>query len=341
MDAKTNDKHNNILKGIDINAAREVLQREARAIEAVARGLDNTFAAAAEMIYHCSGSVVLSGIGKAGIIAQKISSTLASTGTPSHFLHAAEAVHGDLGRLRENDIAIVLSHSGASEEIVRLIALLKQLSVPMIAITGDGQSPLAQHSDVVINMGRVEEVCPLGLAPTASTTCMLAVGDALAMTVMKLRNFQSADYARYHPGGELGRRLVTVEQAAWFSRGKALPEAADNLSVAEALAQAEKIAAARHGCILLIDNQRRLTGILTDGDLRRGFERFGAELSSKPVREVMTAHPRFVTPDTLASEAMAIFSRHRIDELPVVDKEHKPVGLIDVQDIVAIRVLQS
>ncbi|MBN2211030.1 MAG: KpsF/GutQ family sugar-phosphate isomerase [Sedimentisphaerales bacterium] len=341
MDAKTNKTLKNITLGIDLDAAREVLQREARAIGAVAQGLDGNFVAATEMIFRCTGSVVLSGIGKAGIIAQKISSTLASTGTPSHFLHAAEAVHGDLGRLRENDIAVVLSHSGASEEIVRLIALLKQLSIPMIAITGDGDSPLAKHSDVVINMGRVEEVCPLGLAPTASTTCMLAVGDALAMTVMKLRNFQSADYARYHPGGELGRRLVTVEQAAWFSRGKPLPEAPDNVTVASALKLAETSAAARHGSVLLVDDRRRLTGILTDGDLRRGVERFGAELGEKPVKAIMTQNPRVVTPDTLASEAMAIFSRYRIDDLPVVDAEHRPVGLIDVQDIVAIRVLQS
>lgn len=325
---------------IDLDDAREVLRREAQAVEALAGSLSEGFKTAAAMIYHCSGSVVLCGIGKAGIIAEKISSTLASTGTPSHFLHAAEAVHGDLGRLREGDIAIVLSHSGESEEIVRLIALLKQLNVPMIAITGNEKSPLARHSQVTLSLGKVEEVCPLGLAPTASTTCMLALGDALAMTVMKMRNFQAADYARYHPGGALGRKLVTVEQAAWFSRGKPLPAAPENCTITQALQKAEQTASARHGCVLLVDDAGKLTGIITDGDLRRGLEKFGVEVGSQPVSTLMTRNPRVVRPDTLASEAMAIFNKFRIDEIPVVDHEGRPVGLIDVQDVLSLKILQ-
>jgi arabinose-5-phosphate isomerase len=325
---------------IDLEQAREIIRREAQAVARLADELDEEFTAAAEMIYNCLGSVVVTGVGKAGIIGRKVSATLASTGTPSHFLHAAEAVHGDLGRLRDNDIAIVLSQSGESNEVVRLIALLKKLGVRMIAITGNKKSPLAQHSEVVLWLGNLEEVCPLGLAPSTSTTCMLALGDALALTVMKARNFQAEDYARYHPGGALGRRLVTVEQAALFSRGEALPQAPDNYTVRAALEKAESCTVMRHGCIMLVDSDGRLSGLLTDGDLRRGMKEKGIQIQNIPVREIMTHNPRVVRPDTLAGEAMAIFHKYRIDEIPVVDEAGKPVGLIDVQDVLALRTLQ-
>ncbi|MBN1764853.1 MAG: KpsF/GutQ family sugar-phosphate isomerase [Sedimentisphaerales bacterium] len=325
---------------IDLDLAREILRREAGAVAQLAEHLDGNFSVAAQMIYDCLGSVVVTGIGKAGIVGQKISATLASTGTPSHFLHAAEAVHGDLGRLRDKDIAIVLSHSGESEEIVRLIALLKKLQVKMIAITGNTKSPLSQHSEVTLWLGNLEEVGPLGLAPSTSTTCMLALGDALALTVMKMRNFQADDYARYHPGGALGRKLITVEQAALFSHGKTLPLAPETSTVQQALEQAEKSAALRHGCIILIDTQGKMTGLLSDGDLRRAIRNTGEQALKLPVKKIMTKNPKVVRPDTLASEAMAIFHKHRIDEIPVVDKQGKPVGLIDVQDVVALKVLQ-
>lgn len=326
--------------GIDLEGAREILRREGQAVSALAELLDDEFARAAEMIYACRGSVVVSGVGKAGIIGQKISATLASTGTPSHFLHAAEAVHGDLGRLRDEDIAVVLSHSGASEEIVRLIAQLKEMAIPLIGITGNQQSPLAQYSDVTVWLGSLEEVCPLGLAPSASTTCMLAVGDALALTIMRKRNFKKEDYARYHPGGDLGRRLVTVEQAAFFSEGDPLPQARDDCNLGEALAQAKKFAPKRPGCVLLVDNDGRLSGLITDGDLRRALMTYAEMALQKPVTELMTAHPTVVYPDTLASEAVAIFHKLRIDEIPVVDHDRHPVGLIDVQDVVALKVVQ-
>ena len=325
---------------IDLEQARDLMRREAQAIERLAEGLNTDFSRAAQLIYECSGTIVLTGIGKAGIIARKISATLASTGTPSHFLHAAEAVHGDLGRLRSQDIAVVLSHSGQSEEITRLIALLKQLDIRMIGITSRDESPLAQHSDVTISLGKIEEVCPLGLAPTASTTCMLALGDALAITVMQLRNFQSEDYARYHPGGALGRQLVTVKQAAMFTRGKPLPQASDQTTVAEAITQAEAKTEMRHGCVLLVNTKGQLSGLFTDGDLRRALKEKGAQVLSTPVVEIMTKGPKVVKPDTLASEALAIFHKHRIDEIPVVDEDGRPVGLIDVQDVVALKVVQ-
>ncbi len=323
-----------------LEQGREVIRREAAALGQLAENLDENFITAVEMIHDCKGSVVVTGTGKAGIVGQKISATLASTGTPSHFLHAAEAVHGDLGRLRDEDIAIVLSYSGESEEISRLIAMLKQLDVRMIGITGEKNSPLARHSEVTIWLANLEEVCPLGLAPSTSTTCMLALGDALALTVMKLRHFQAEDYARYHPGGSLGRKLVTVEQAALFNREKALPEAPDSCTVQEALEQAEVKTELRHGCILLVDEEGKLSGLLTDGDLRRGIREKGARFHNQPVSQIMTRNPKVVKPDTLASEALAIFHKNRIDEIPVVDGEGKPVGLIDVQDVVALRILQ-
>ena len=323
-----------------LDEAREIIRREAQAVAALAETLEESFVRAAEMIFACRGSVVLSGIGKAGIVAGKISATLASTGTPSHFLHAAEAVHGDLGRLRQEDIAVVLSHSGESEEIVRLIALLKQLGITMIAITGNDESPLARHSDLVISIGMIDEVCPLGLAPTASTTCMLALGDALALTVMKMRDFHAEDYARYHPGGALGRKLITVEQASLFKRSDELPQAADNCTVQEAIEQAESKTPRRYGCILLVDASGRLSGLITDGDLRRALAEKGQAIHDLAVKQIMTADPKVVHPDTLASEAMAVFHRHRIDELPVVDHDHRPVGLIDVQDLLTLKVVQ-
>ena len=330
----------NQIPRIDLEKAKQCMCREAQAIEAVADQLDDSFADAVRLIFNCSGAVVLSGIGKAGIIAQKISATLASTGTPSYFLHAAEAVHGDLGRLRQEDLAVVLSHSGQSDEIVRLIALLKKLGIRMIGITGNKDSALGQHSDVTISLGRIEEVCPLGLAPSASTTCMLALGDALSITVMEIRDFKAEDYARFHPGGDLGRKLITVEQAALFSPGKPLPQASDQCSVYGALQQAHTKTSMRYGCILLVDGEGCLSGILTDGDLRRAIEKKDTQIPNSPVAQFMTRNPKVVHPDTLASEALAIFHQNRIDEIPVVDKDGRPVGIIDVQDVVTLKVLQ-
>lgn len=329
-----------MMNKIDLEEAREILRREGQAVSGLAELLDGEFVRAVEMIYDCRGSVVISGVGKAGIIGQKISATLASTGTPSHFMHAAEAVHGDLGRLREMDVAVVLSHSGGSEEIVRLIAQLKEMDIPLIGITGSKESPLAQHSDVTVWLGELQEVCPLGLAPSVSTTCMLAMGDALALTVMGMRNFQKEDYARYHPGGDLGRKLVTVEQAAFFSKGDPLPQAKEDCSLAEALGQAKRFAPKRPGCVLVVDGDGRLSGLMTDGDLRRAMITYGEEALSKSVGEIMTADPKVVHPDTLASEAVGIFHKYRIDEIPVVDHDGRPVGLIDVQDIVALKIVQ-
>jgi arabinose-5-phosphate isomerase len=321
----------------DLEYAKQVIETEARAIKAVAEIVNGSFAKAVEMIYNCSGSVIVSGIGKAGIIGQKISATLASTGTPSHFLHPAEAVHGDLGRLRKDDIVIVLSYGGETDEIIRLINLVKQLDIKLIAITGDGDSTLSKHSDVVLCMGKMAEACPLGVAPSVSTTCMLAVGDAIAFTVMKTRNFGVEDYVRFHPGGSLGAKLMTVEQSMMFKAGEKLPIAKADDTIKQMLEKTGDVK--RHGAVMIVDKNGRLAGIVTDADMRRLMTKQGPAAFAVRVSDIMTANCKKVRVDALAAEATAIFHKYRIDDLPVVDAEDRPVGMIDVQDIVMIKVV--
>jgi arabinose-5-phosphate isomerase len=321
----------------DLEYARKVIEAEADAIISITPIVDVSFARACGMIYECSGSCIISGIGKAGIIGQKISATLASTGTPSHFLHPVEAVHGDLGRLRNNDIVMVLSYGGETDEVIRLINLVKQLEIKLIAITGQSDSTLCKHSDVMLCMGQMSEACPLGVAPSVSTTCMLAVGDALAFTVMKARNFGVEDYVRFHPGGSLGTRLMTVEQSMMFRPGERLPvvEVADTIKVL--LEKTGEIK--RHGAVMVAGEDGKLAGIITDADLRRLMTRHGLKAFEFEAGEVMTPDCKKIRADALAAEATAIFHKYRIDDLPVVDADDKPVGLIDVQDVVTIKVV--
>jgi len=279
----------------------------------------------------------MSGIGKAGIIGQKISATLASTGTPSHFLHPAEAIHGDLGRLRKEDIVVVLSYGGETDEVTRLISLVKSLQIRLIAITSDVDSTLSQHSDITLCMGKLDEACPLGVAPSVSTTCMLALGDALALTLMKARNFSTEDYVRFHPGGSLGAKLMTVEQSMMFRPGEALPIALVTDTIEQVLDKTAKIK--RHGAVMLVDDQGALAGIVTDADLRRLVAAKGKGAFAVSARDVMTADCKRICVTALACEATALFHKYRIDELPVVDSKDHPVGLIDVQDIVTIKVV--
>jgi arabinose-5-phosphate isomerase len=321
----------------DLDYARKVIETEAYAIGSLTPVVDASFARAAEMIYNCSGSCILSGIGKAGIIGQKISATLASTGTPSHFLHPAEAVHGDLGRLRKDDIVIVLSYGGETDEVTRLINLIKQLQIKLIAITGESDSTLCKYSDVALCIGQISEACPLGVAPSVSTTCMLAIGDALAFTVMKARNFSVEDYVRFHPGGSLGAKLMTVEQSMMFRPGEKLPIAEMTDTVARLLEKTGDVK--RHGAVMVVDSNGKLEGIITDADLRRLLTKHGKKAFDLETGDVMTANCKRIRADALASEATALFHRYRIDELPVVDPQDRPVGLIDVQDIVTIKVV--
>jgi arabinose-5-phosphate isomerase len=321
----------------DLDYARKVIEAEAEAISSITPIVDASFAKAAEMIYNCSGSCIVSGIGKAGIIGQKISATMASTGTPSHFLHPVEAVHGDLGRLRKNDIVIVLSFRGETDEIIRLINLVKQLEIKLIAITGDRDSTLGKHADVVLCMGKMSEVCPLGVAPSVSTTCMLAIGDALAFTIMKARNFSVEDYVRFHPGGSLGAELMTVEQSMMFKPGEKLPIAEGTDTIRELLEKTSDVK--RHGAVMIVNEDGKLAGIVTDADLRRLITKEGQSAFELKAGDVMTTNCKKVRADALAAEATAIFHKYRIDELPVVDGDDRPVGVIDVQDIVTIKVI--
>ena len=323
---------------INIDFAESVVQAEGKAVMGLSSLIRQAaFEATVQLFLECNGSVIVSGMGKAGIVGNKISATLASTGTASHFLHPAEAVHGDLGRIQTNDIVLALSHSGESEEIVRLIEPLKQREIKLVSIVGDPRSRLAIHSDVVLSMGVLTEACPLGVAPTVSTTCMLALGDALALTTMKARNFSTEDYSRFHPGGALGRKLLTVGQTMWFKPGESLPLASQDDTVQEMLTKNETTK--RRGAVMVTDASGKLAGIITDADLRRAVAKDGTAIFSKKTAELMTPDCKRVREDTLAAEAMAVFHKYRIDELPVVDAEDKPLGLIDVQDIVSIKIV--
>ncbi|HUS93440.1 MAG TPA: KpsF/GutQ family sugar-phosphate isomerase [Phycisphaerae bacterium] len=324
---------------VDLDLARRALLAEGDALRALAGQIGDDFAAAARRVFQCPGTVVLTGIGKAGLVARKISATLASTGTQSLFLHPVEALHGDLGRARRGDVVIALSHSGRTEELIRLLDHLKARGAQLIALTGTPDSPLGQNADVTVCYGPVEEACPLGLAPTVSTTCMLALGDALAIAVMQMRRLTPEEFAAYHPAGELGRKLLKVEEAMMFRRGEQLALVADTLTLGEALAAAESVPR-RTGAMLLVDAGGRLSGILTDADVRRLLlARRGEDLLACPVADVMTRNPKRIRLGELASEAMAVLNRYRIDELPVVDGDDKPVGVIDVQDLLGIKTL--
>ncbi len=326
---------------VDLDLARSALQAESRAIASLVDQVGDSFAAAATAVFECTGKVVLTGIGKAGLIAQKVSATLASTGTQSIFLHPVEALHGDLGRLQREDVVIALSHSGETQEIVRLLDHIKSRGASVIALTGLDDSTLVRYADIAIRYGNVEEACPHGLAPTVSTTCMLALGDALALTVMQMRDFKPEDFSVFHPGGSLGRKLLKVEEAMSFKGEDRLHAVSDQFTLAKALAEAEKVER-RTGAMLLVDADNRLSGILTDADLRRILvKRGGDNILDMPVADVMTRDPRRIHAGELASEALAILNEYRIDELPVVDDDGRPVGVIDVQDLLGIKTVNN
>jgi len=322
---------------VDLELARRALRAEGEAISALADQVGEPFARAARMVFDCPGTIILTGIGKAGLVARKISATLASTGTRSLFLHPVEALHGDIGRAGRGDVCLALSHSGQTLELIRLLDHLNTRGAKVIALTGSADSALGRNADVTISYGQIEEACPLGLAPTVSTSCMLALGDALAVAVMKMRDFTPEDFAAYHPAGELGRKLLKVEEAMKFRRGGQLALVSDALTLREALAQADT-GPRRTGAMLLVDADGRLSGILTDADIRRLLLlRDGTDLLGGPVADLMTRDPKRIRLGELASEAVGILNQYRIDELPVVDADDRPVGVIDVQDLLGIK----
>ena len=317
--------------------AQQVIEAEASTVKALSASVDESFDRAVRLVLACPGAVLVSGIGKAGHVARKLSASFSSTGTPSHFLNPAEALHGDLGSLRKGDVVVILSYSGESDEILRMLSVVKKLGNPVIAITSTATSALARHSDIVLRLGKIEEACPLGLAPSASTTAMAALGDALFLTVMKCRKFTSDDFALYHPAGQLGRKLIKVREAMSFRRGENLPVASDRLTVGQVLREVSSIKRRSGAVILADDASGKITGIFSDGDLRRLILHDQDAALRRPVREVMTANPKRIRGDALASEALAILRQHRIDDLPVVDDDDRPIGLIDVQDLVVLK----
>jgi arabinose-5-phosphate isomerase len=318
--------------------AIEVLQTEAAAVRSLTRSVDESFEKAVRLIADCRASVLTTGVGKAGHIARKVSATMSRTGTPSHFLSPLDAVHGDLGSVRNGDVVVIFSSSGESDEILRMLSILKKLDHPVIAVTSNRTNSLAKHADVVLAMGRIEEACPLKLAPSASTTAMLALGDALALTVMQERKFTAEQFAVFHPAGQLGRKLIKVSEAMTFRKGENLALAPDDLSVGDVLHRVSTIKR-RSGAVVLVDETGKVSGIFTDGDLRRLVQENSGDGLGRSMRSVMHKNPKRIPAEHLASEAMAIMRQYRIDELPVVDDQDRPVGLIDVQDLVVLRML--
>lgn len=308
---------------------RQVIAQEARALGQLA--LDAAFVEAVRCVVDCRGRVVVTGIGKAGLIGAKISATMASTGTPSIELHPVEALHGDLGRVDEHDVVLALSNSGETEELLRLLPAVRQTGAALIALTGDGSSTLARHSDVVLDIGKIDEACPLGMAPSTSTTAMLALGDALSLTVAHLKDFKPEDFAKFHPGGKLGLLLMKVSEV--MRTGEAVPVLPPETTVRDLLMAVTR---ARSGSGIIVDTVGRLEGIFSDGDLRRCLSVDGPDDLDRPVGDLMTRDPTRIRGDELVTAAMHLMSSRRHNQLPVVDADGHVIGLIDAQDVLAL-----
>jgi len=310
------------------NTAKKVIDIEARAIAALKKRINKDFAGIIEHICKIKGKVIITGMGKPGFIAQKISATMSSTGTPSMYLHPAEAWHGDLGRVSRNDCVIALSNSGNTEEIVKLLPIIKRIGAKMIAFTGNMNSELAKNSDFVVDTSVKAEACSLGLAPTSSTTAMLVMGDALSVALLEKKGFKEKDFAFYHPGGILGKRLLLKVEDI-MRKGLNNPVVKEDTKVKQVLVA---ITRARAGSASVVANNGRLTGIFTDGDLRRNLDK-DPNITNKKIKDVMTKNPTTIGKDKLAADAFQLLKTKRIDEVPVVDKNGRPIGLLDVQDL--------
>ncbi len=316
-----------------LRAASELLNQEAQAIARTAQHLPLGFADAVLQLRQCQGCVVVTGIGKAGWVGQKISASLASTGTRSHFLHPAEAIHGDLGRIAPEDWIVALSNSGETEELTRILPHLKRLSAGIVAITAGEKSSLAQAADIVIAFGKQIEACHLGLAPSTSTSVMLAVGDALALVLSRLKRFEPLDFARFHPGGALGRKLATVDD---IMRGIDKCRVAQEHELVREIYVRSSVSERRIGVILVVDSENKLAGLFTDSDLARLLERRRDTLLDRPIVEVMTRRPLTVTSGAGAQMAVDCLAAHNISELPVVNTIGEPIGVIDITDVIGM-----
>ncbi len=312
--------------------AREVLRMEAEAILELVPRIDDNFAAAVKMILECEGRTVITGMGKSGLIGRKMAATLASTGTPSFYLHPAEGIHGDLGMVTESDVVIALSNSGETGEVLNILPSLRRIGAKVIAMVGNPDSTLGKNADVILNVGVSREACPLGLAPTSSTTAALAYGDALALALLKKHNFTASQFAIFHPGGSLGRKLLlTVGNI--MHKGSENPIVLADTTVQEALFI---ITDKGLGAVSVVDANGIMQGVLTDGDIRRGLSK-GVDFLQSPVRDLMTRDPKTITEDKLAAQALHIMESNKpkpITVLPVIDAENKVIGLLHMTDLV-------
>ena len=312
-----------------IEKGKEVIRIEAASVAALESRIDDNFTRAVEMIFGCTGRIVVTGVGKSGAIARKIVATLNSTGTPALFLHPADAVHGDLGMVRREDVLLCLSKSGDTGELQSLLPLIKRIGAPIIAMVGSVKSKLAADSDIVLDVSVGEEACPHDLAPTSSTTAALALGDALAMALLTLRNFTAEDFAFYHPGGTLGKRLL-LKVSELMVKGDLVPAVSQGVPVRDAIIE---ISSKRLGATCVVDGSGRLVGIITDGDLRRILEKH-TDLTGFTAQGVMTRNPKTIGPDLLAVVALQEMEAHNITQLVVVDGGHAPIGVVHLHDLV-------
>lgn len=313
-----------------IDVAKRVLQVEAQAISALVDRIDEDFGQAVEMLLACRGRVVITGMGKSGLICQKIASTMASTGTPAFFLHPAEGIHGDLGMLMKGDVVIAVSNSGETDEIVRILPVIKRMGLPLVAMSGNARSSLRRAADVFLDITIKEEACPLGLAPTASTTATLAMGDALAVALLVRRGFQEEDFALFHPGGALGRKLLLKVEELMHC-GNDMPMCHESTLLKEALFE---ITSKKLGITGVLNDAGQLVGVFTDGDLRRAMAQ-GYEVLDRPINQVMARNPKRILPGALAAEALQVMETHSITSLFVFDPQENrvPVGIIHLHDL--------
>lgn len=312
-----------------LQQAKRVLQIEAEAVASLIGRLDDRFIQAVELLYACRGRVVLTGMGKSGFVAKKIAATFASTGTPALFLHPAEGVHGDLGMVVRGDVVVAVSNSGETPELIELLPYMKRFGVKLISLVGDPSSMLAKESDVFLDVGVKEEACPLNLAPTASTTAALAMGDALAVALLEKRGFQPEDFALLHPGGRLGRRLL-LKVSDLMHVGEEVPRIGQEASMKEAILE---MTSKRLGMTTVVDQDGRLVGIITDGDLRRALQKVGDDLLGRKASEFMTKNPKIIEKEELAAKAVQVMERYSITSLIIVDGEGRPEGVIHLHDL--------
>jgi arabinose-5-phosphate isomerase len=311
-----------------LEVGRRVLDIEARAVQALIQRLDGGFSKAVDLLYACKGKVVVSGMGKSGLIGQKIAATMASTGTPSFFLHPAEGLHGDLGMLARGDVLIAISNSGETQEILQLLPFMERMAIPVVAIVGRMGSTLAKNSDVALDVSVAEEACPMGLAPTASTTATLAMGDALAVALLEKRGFKEQDFAQFHPGGTLGRRLL-VKVRDVMHAGVELPQVQETVSASVALLE---MSAKKLGMTTVVDRAGSLVGVITDGDLRR-FVQQGGDFSKGTAGSLASRHPKLIGADELAAKAVEMMERYSITTLVVAENATHIIGVVHLHDL--------